>query len=437
VSVLLSKCIGEVKLFAFPQRITKYTNRGRLFMENERKLILKLVENGTISAEEAIVLLESLTKNQNSTQPIIVPLSKNTEEASNMNDQSEASQKEADHEEKKSKTTGFEDLFGKAFNYKDTNHKMDEFMNDLKQDLSQFSERVMGLMNSTFTKIKDMDIEFPFGEKVQFDKSYAFDASEVKGIEIDIPNGKVELVKAEDAQLLVEAHVKTLLNNQDEEKTIAQFEEKFVTFTNGKLTISVSSKMAQVTVRLAVPEQLYDLVLIRLLNGGVTIQNLDSKLVKVKTYNGSVKIEESTFQHANIETGNGAIDLRHIKGEDLEAETVNGRIYIDGELQEVEAESVNGAVVITTAAKDARKVKAQTVAGAVEIYVPKSLSLDGQVATNFGKADIGLPDIETKLEEDQFFHKTYHFDKIIENAHILKLTGESRTGSIIVRYIAE
>ncbi|MDN4492260.1 DUF4097 family beta strand repeat-containing protein [Ureibacillus aquaedulcis] len=400
-------------------------------MENERKRILKLVENGTITAEEAIVLLESLTKEQNSTQHTIVPLAKNTDEEGNG-----AAQQQTNSEEKKS-TTGFEDIFGKAFNNKEANKKMDEFMNDLKQDLSQFSDRVMGLMNTTFTKIKDFDLEFPFGEKVQFDKSYAFEANEVKGIEIDMPNGKVELAKSDVEQLLVETHVKTSLVEHDEEKTKALFEEKFVNLTNEKLTISVSPKLSQVSLRLLVPEKLYDLVLIRLLNGAVTVQDLDAKLLKVKTYNGAVKVDDSSFHHANIETGNGAIELRHVKGEDLEAETVNGRIYIDGELQEVEAESVNGAVVITTNAKDARKVKAQTVAGAVELYVPKSLSLDGQVATNFGKADIGLPDVETRVEEDQFFLKTYHFDKIIDNADILKLNGESRTGTIIVRYIAE
>ncbi|KGR76437.1 DUF4097 family beta strand repeat-containing protein [Ureibacillus sinduriensis] len=401
-------------------------------MENERKRILKLVENGTITAEEAIVLLESLTKEQISTPTTIVPLAKSTEEEG----KTDSTHKQTFDEEKKSKT-GFEDIFGKAFNNKEANKKMDEFMNDLKLDLSQFSERVMGLMNTTFTKIKDFDLEFPFGEKVQFDNTYSFDANEVKGIEVEIPNGKVDLVKSDGEQLLVEAQVKTSLIDHDEEKTRAQFEEKFVNLTNEKLTISVSPKMSQVSLRLLIPEKLYDLVLIRLLNGGVTIQNLESKLIKVKTYNGAVKVDHSSFQHANIETGNGAIELRHVKGEDLEAETVNGRIYIDGELQEVEAESVNGAVVITTNAKDARKVKAQTVAGAVELYVPKTLSIDGQVATNFGKADVGLPDVETRMEEDQFFLKTYRFDKIIDNADILKVNGESRTGTIIVRYIAE
>ena len=403
-------------------------------MEKERKRILELVENGTISAEEAIVLLEALTKGKKSNQSTIVPLTKNTEEkANNTQEHSDNSYSE----EKKSKTTGFEDLFGKTFNNKEANKKMDEFMNDLKQDLSQFSERVMGLMNSTFTKIKDIDLEFPFGEKVQFKKTYTYNSNDVKHIEVEIPNGKVDLVKSENDLLVVETQVKTSLIDHDEKKTKAQFEEKFVSLKDEKLSISVSTKLSQVSLRLEVPEKLYELVLIRLLNGGVTIQNLDSKLIKVKTYNGAVKVEHASFQHANIETGNGAIDLRHVKGEDIEAETVNGRVYIDGEVQEVEAESVNGAVVITTNAKDARKVKAHTVAGAVELYVPKSLSLDGQVATNFGKADIGLPDVVTRLEEDQFFQKVYHFDKINDYTNILKLNGESRTGTIIVRYIAE
>ncbi|RHW39895.1 hypothetical protein D1B33_03325 [Lysinibacillus yapensis] len=405
-------------------------------MENERKRILKLVENGTITTEEAIVLLEALTKEQNSTTTNVVPLT-STNEEKDAHAYREYSQTEQTQDEKKSKTTGFEDLFGKAFNSKESNKKMDEFMNDLKQDLTQFSDRIMGLMGSTFSKIKDFDLEFPFGEKVQFEKNYVFEQDEVNSLEVEIPNGKVELVKAENHQLLVEASVKTSVQNHDEEQTKAHFEEKFVQLVNGKLTISVAAKMSQVNLRIAVPEKLYDLVLIRLLNGGVTIQNLDAQLIKVKTYNGAVKIDHATFQHGDIETGNGAIELRHVNGEDIEAETGNGRIYIDGEVKEVEAESVNGAVVITTNDQDARKIKAQTVAGAVEIYIPKSLSLEGQVTTNFGKADIVLPDIAARLEEDQFLQKTYHFEKIMEDAKLLKVNGESRTGSIIVRYTAE
>ncbi|SOB91526.1 DUF4097 and DUF4098 domain-containing protein YvlB [Ureibacillus xyleni] len=402
-------------------------------MENERKRILSLVENGTITAEEAIVLLEALTKEKGSTaSQTIAPLSLGNESDSKASQQTSNESKETH-----SKSTGFEDLFGKSFNNKEANKKMDEFMNDLKEDLSHFSHRVVNLMNTTFSKLKDIDLEFPFGEKVQFQKTYAFDAEQINGLELEIPNGKVDVVKAEDQQFLIDAQVKTTLQDHSEEKTIAEFEEKFVKVVDGKLTISVPSKMSHVNVRLAVPEKQYDIMILRLLNGAVTVNDLHSKLLKVKTYNGAVKIDHVNFQHADIETGNGAIELRNSKGEDLEAETVNGRIYIDGEVEEVEAESVNGAVVVTTHSPTARKIKAQTVAGAVEIYVPKSLSLAGQVTTNFGKADVGLADVVTRSEEDQFLLKTLHFDKIAENSNILKLTGESRTGSIIVRYIAE
>ncbi len=79
-------------------------------------------------------------------------------------------------------------------------------------------------------------------------------------------------------------------------------------------------------------------------------------------------------------------------------------------------------------------MKARTVAGSVELYVPKDVSLDGQVISNFGRTDVGLPDVTTRLEEDQFLLKTLRFDKIIADAPVLKLVGESRTGTIIVRY---
>ncbi|MGE7664250.1 DUF4097 family beta strand repeat-containing protein [Ureibacillus composti] len=410
-------------------------------MENERKRILQLVQNGTISADEAIVLLEALSKQNESTQlpansPVVSQESQPVKEG--VSTQSHSSQEhheysETKNEQTKSKSSGFEDLFGNIFNNKES---ANQFVNELKQDLSQFSSRMMDVMNSTFSKVKDFDLEFPFGNKIEFDKTYSFDAAEIKGIELDIPNGRVDVVKAEDERFLIEAQIKTSAANQDEDLSKERFVQDFVTFINGKLTISTTTKMSQVNLRLVVPKQQYDVVLLRLLNGSITIQNLDAKLLKVKTYNGAIKIDESTFQNADIQSGNGSIELRHVKGEDLEAETVNGRIYIDGDLQEVEAESVNGAVIVTTTSSSARKLKARTVAGAVEMYIPKTLSLNGQVSTNFGKTDVGLADIEKRSEEDQFLQKTLRFDKILENQPVLKLSGETRSGSIIVRYLA-
>ncbi|SOC35018.1 DUF4097 family beta strand repeat-containing protein [Ureibacillus acetophenoni] len=401
-------------------------------MENERKRILNLVENGTISAEEAIVLLEALSKEKESTQgktvPVPVPVTKK--------ESSEEPNFEKYNREHKSKQS-FEDMFSNMFNNKESNKKMNEFINDLKQDLSQFSSKMMDLVNTTFTKVKDFDFEFPFGEKVEFNNTYEYKGEEIKGIEIDIPTGKIDVVRSEGDQVIVEAKVKTALVNDDEAKTKEDFEQQFIQLKDGKLDITTPSKMSQVTLRLALPEKHYDLINFRLLNGGVTVSQLDTKLLKIKSYNGAVKLDHSTFETATINGGNGAIELRNVKGDDLEAETVNGRIYINGQLQEVEAESVNGAVAVTTTSETARKIKASTVAGAVELYIPRNVSIEGQVSTNFGKSDIGLSDVTQSSVEDQFLSKTTSFSKIVEDATTLKIVGESRTGSIIVRYTVE
>lgn len=396
---------------------------------DERKRIIKLVEDGVITAEEAITLLEALNKKQHSTTTEsefnAVPLPPTNKESHQQNRQQSGSEK----------TTGFEDLFGKNFNSKEFNKKMDEFMNEVKEDLTELSSRLMGVIGTAFKKLKDFDLDFPLANaKVEFEKQYAFNGNEVRGIQIEIPNGKVEAVRSETNELKVLAKVKTFAIDNDEEKTIAEFEKEFISLDDGKLELKCSSKLTQVNVRLMIPEKEYDVVLMKLLNGGVSIDGLNAKLIKIRTYNGPIKYVVGQFENADVQSGNGAIEIVRVKGEDLEVQTVNGRIYVDGQLREVEAESANGAVIVTTNDKNARKVKAQTVAGAVELYVPKTVSINGSASTNVGKIDLGLSDVATRTVEDQLFAKTVHFEKIIDNAPVLKMTGESRTGSIIIRY---
>ena len=398
--------------------------KGRLFLMDERKRILKLVEDGTISADEAINLLEALSKQKESAQAI--PPSTYVEPVQK---QGQEQQSTYEQQDKKRKSTGFEDLFGKFGN----NKKMDELLHELRHDLSEFSGRMMTLMNTTLSKVKDFDVEFPFGEKVEFDKNYVFNVEEVRGFEIDIPNGRVTIEKGSEPTIQVEAQVKTS-KVESELVTMERFTDRFVVLKDDKIEITTQSKMAHVALRILVPEKHYDLFVIRLLNGSISLNTVDAKLIKVKTYNGSIKVEDVNFGHADLQSANGSIEARGISGDDLEAETANGRVYIDGAVREVEAESVNGHVVVTTTSSKPHKVKARTVAGSVELYVPKDVSLDGKVISNFGRTDVGLPDVTTRLEEDQFLLKTLHFDKIIADAPVLKLIGESRTGSIIVRY---
>ena len=398
---------------------------------DERTRILKLVESGVITAEEAISLLEKLSNEkaphvnaENVAQHNETQTQSAEKESSSQNNENTT---EADSEQKK-RTTGFEDIFGKAFN----NKKVDQMMNDIREDVTEFSDRVMTFMNTTLSRVKSG--EMPFGEKVEFEKIYVFSGEEVKSFEIDIPNGKIDFEKSMDDQVTVKAFIKIPILKGDHDEVQSEFLQGFVEKKDTKLDIITSSKLAQIDLVISAPEKDYDVIVAKLLTGAVALEDVTAKLVKAKTYNGSIKYEGGKFDHADLQTTNGSIEVRFVEGKDLEANTANGRVYIDGKIKEVDAESVNGHVIVTTSSAEAHKVKAHTLAGTVELYIPKKVSLEGNVASNFGKVDVQLADATVRATDDQFLRKTVYFNKIVEDATLLKLSGESRTGSVIVRY---
>ena len=416
---------------------------------DERTRILKLVESGVITAEEAISLLEALSKEKAPQQTVTVPPTKSVDEsvvpAQEVAIEVQSAKTEQVHEEatgesfesfgsneeqqqKTKRTTGFEEIFGKAFN----NKKMEQVVNDIRDDITEFSDRMMTFMNTTLSRVKSGEV--PFGEKIEFEKIFAFPEHEVKSFEIDIPNGKINFVKADDEQVMVKTFVKTPASKSENIDVEAQFLESFAELKDGKLEISTSSKLSYVELVISVPEKEYDVIVAKLLSGAVTLTDVSAKLIKTKTYNGGIIYEGGKFDHVDFQTVNGSIEVRFVEGADLEANTANGRVYIDGKIKEIEAESVNGHVVVTTSSNKAHKVKASTLAGSVELYLPKNVSLEGTTASNFGKVDVQLTDAQVHAEEDQFLRKTIHFNKIEEGAKLLKVNGESRTGSVIVRY---
>ncbi|GLC87776.1 DUF4097 family beta strand repeat-containing protein [Lysinibacillus piscis] len=374
-------------------------------MQNERQRILELVEKGTISAQEAITLLEALEQPGKSTQPIT------KEEPSKEESLFEEQQKDTD--------------FAKYF--------QDEIQ-DFRKDLTQIGSLFMDMMNTAVKKVKEFDITSPFGDKIEFTHTEEI-ATPVENIVVELPNGHFSIEQGEGESIQVICKVKAPLTNDSEEATRAHFLEQFIVKEEQQtLRILSQLKLVQVNVRVLVPQDKLEKLSVRLMNGHVSLQDVSYEQLKVKTLNGAIKGAKFNFDNAEIDSSNGSIELFQIRGKDLEAETLNGRVYIDGALDEVEAKSVNGHVVVTTCSTNSSKIKAQTVAGSVELYVPRTMSLSGKAVTNFGKVDIGIADVKKLESQDQFLSKVVRFDKEVENANRLFIEGESKTGSVLVRY---
>ncbi|MGG2108481.1 DUF4097 family beta strand repeat-containing protein [Lysinibacillus pakistanensis] len=387
-------------------------------MQNERQRILELVEKGTISAQEAITLLEALEQPSKSTQNVMNDVSKegqqsSTEKETLFNEQTKEQQK---------KDTDF------------MKHFQDE-MQDFRKDLTQIGSIFMDMMNTAVKKVKEFDVSSPFGDKVEFTHTEEVTVEHVDSVIAELPNGNFSLESTEGDSFQVICKVKAPLINDSEEETRNHFLEQFVVKEDeGSLRILSQLKLVQVNVKVLVPKEQLEKLSVRLMNGSVSLQDIGFDHLKVKTLNGAIKGSKFNFEKAKVDSSNGSIELTNVRGKDLEAETLNGRVYLDGALDEIEAKSVNGHVVVTTCSTNSSKIKAQTVAGAVELYVPRTISLSGKIVTNFGKVDVGIQDVSKIESQDQFLSKVVRFDKEVENANRLFIEGESKTGAVLVRY---
>lgn len=387
-------------------------------MQSEKERILDMVENGTISAREAVELLKAIDGGGSQ---------------SSRND----SNSREDYREKRGRRGFFrpEDMVKKIS--KDFSRDFTkDFSKNVSKDLNQLSDRMMEFMQSSVGKLKTMEFDSPFGEALQFHHTFRQENLDVTNIIADIANGQLEIFPSQDDSIRAECSVKAY-RAESETEAKEDFLDKFVFIADGqKLRIISDMKTTQVNVVLYVPEKSYEHITARLFNGGFAIKRIDTAILKVKTANGKIDMKNVVFDSAELETANGPIQVQEVTGKDLETETLNGRIYVDGDIQKAEAKSLNGNIVVTSRCKDARKVEAKTLAGNVEIYIPSHLPLSGEVSSNLGKMDLLLPDVEYTHEQGQFMQKTIRFSKDSGDAVAAPLLvyGETKTGSVLVRY---
>ena len=376
-------------------------------MQEERKRILDMVENGTITAQEALALLEELGKQSTPATPQVNEELKQ-EQTTNGQSKSQNKQQNAD------------------------------FIEDLKRDFTVMGERFMHFMQGTVDKMKDFDFEMPFGEPVIFEEKLVKENIDFDDISINIANGKIEIHSSDEPYTHATVKVKSFKNSSEEEAK-ARFANEFIFTTEGnKLRVYSDMKTVSVQVALYVPKKAYNHITARLFNGEFLAKNLEVNSFKVKTTNGKVELDELTFHRADIETVNGSVQVQRVIGDSIEVETVNGRIYVDGKLKEVEGSSVSGHVILTTKDKDARKIEGTAVAGTVELYVPKDVSLKGKATTQFGRIDVQLSDVTHLNQTEQLLNKKVGFTKIVDSeAEPLRVYGDAKTGAVLVRYTVE
>ncbi|MCG7345567.1 DUF4097 family beta strand repeat-containing protein [Sporosarcina sp. ACRSL] len=372
-------------------------------MQEERKRILTMLENGTISMDEALTLLEAMEKTQTSSN-------------------SGAAQTEEREHPKREYSKG-------------KDQSMDEFIEDIRKDFVTVGDRFMQFMQTAVERMKGFNFDAPFGNSSTFHHTIVKEANDFDEILVDVDNGSVSLHVTENPEIRAEFTVKTF-NGKSEEDAKKEFLDKLIFVKDeGKLSYLSDLKFSQVSVDLFIPKQDYRKIAVRLLNGNFTTKDITVDRLYSKTGNGKIDLDRIEFKEAELETGNGSIRLNDSNGGKLEAETMNGRVYVSGNLKDVDAKSLNGHVVVTTTDANAQKIDATTVSGSVELYIPSDIPLRGEISTNMGRLDLQLADVTKTTEQEQILQRKIIFIKDMEGeSKPFYINGEAKTGSVIVCY---
>ncbi|MEQ2528803.1 DUF4097 domain-containing protein [Bacillaceae bacterium CLA-AA-H227] len=362
-------------------------------MEQERKRILTMVKEGRLTVNEALELLDALGESEKGS--VVGELSTNVK-----------------FEESK---------------------KDDPFAN---QKFHAAKDRIFEFVDTAIQKIKDIDLDFNFGQSTEI--SHNFQESDVylKEIDVDIANGSVKIVPWEKQDVSVECVAKVYRVDSQEEARDTFLKDVTFAIDGGKLRFNTQQKWMKVHTTLYIPQSEYEHVKIRMFNGSVDSENLHVEKYHVKTANGKINLYSLTSKYVDAETANGQIEVRDANIDDLEMETLNGAIKIDGNFRKLDVQSFNGGIDCSVNNTNCEIIEVKTAAGGIKLYIPEAAVISGELKSNLGNFnDIDRSDIQVLEEKSEVMQKLLRFLPVTHAEQITRIEADAKTGSISLKRV--
>jgi DUF4097 and DUF4098 domain-containing protein YvlB len=373
-------------------------------MTDERKMILQMIEDGKIKADEALLLLEALGKSES----VVIEEPEYTadfresarqmkSEMKEMAKESKRIAKESAREarisakeiEREARELAREQARLHRERIKDVTlheisearRKLQESENDLEESLRTTLDGAGGLVTFVLS-----GVEKAFGFNV-FDNSYTFeeqiegnfsDKDELKAdfIHIQTANGKIECLGWNQDQFRLILTKKIRAGSEEEARAKAE-SRVTVSHTDSGLIVdgkSLNGINSGMSVELWLPKnRLYDFTL--------------------DTGNGRIALEDVNAEGIEIRTSNGRVSLMGVDGKVAHLRSSNGSIRCDGGIPLLTAYTSNGSVSVASTDADNNTFELSTTNGTIRVKVADcdDLAHDFDLSTSFGKVKVNLP----------------------------------------------
>ena len=349
----------------------------------EKILILKMLEEGKITSEEASKLLEALESN-----------SKNTVYEGSSSKQHKQANFQEELFKARERVSDWKRDFKNNYSQKDFDRAVDEFSNKAEKLGKNLAVTTFGIVDKMIDFVGsfvDTNAFKIFGTYKAVDK--AFEAPVVEGMQIYIEgtNGQIVVKKHLENNIIIKSRIRSPLDNVDNLLTFEAVENAVSLKLKKEGNLSVSHEIF-------LPVMKFKDVLLETTNGKIYVEDtlcenfgsitknssielmgVNSDKIKVDTKNAKIQLSYVICKEIGINTNNSVIDVKHIKAEKIEAFTKNGRILVENvqnydnstELK-INLKTSNGGIKVNMSDMDDRgyKIKAQTTNGGVNLLVP-------------------------------------------------------------------
>jgi DUF4097 and DUF4098 domain-containing protein YvlB len=351
----------------------------------ERLLILKMLEQGKITSDEAVKLLEALDSSGSAAKSHSEGAPKYQKEPNFYDEIEKARQKL--NEWKKD--------FNKKYNQKDFDRMIEEFSEKAEKLGKTVAATTFGLVDKmvdfvgSFVDTNAFNI---FGNYKVEERTFESDVPEDTNLLIEGSNGSIFVKKHLDDKIIIKSKVRSPQNNADE---ILTFEKSTGTISlklSNKSNISVSHevflppakfnsvKFDNSNGKIYVEDcnaSSFDCIT---KNGAIDLMGINSDMINVSTRNARVQISYVIGKAIEINTNNSLIEIKNVKTETVKASTTNGRLFIENVQTYENCSEINLLLKTSNAGikvnmndmdNKAYKVKAQTAYGAINLLIPE------------------------------------------------------------------
>ncbi len=316
----------------------------------------------------------------------------------------------------------------------DTLNQVGEKMSEAGSQLGKFLRKTFQTVSETVNdnmEWKDVNLRVPGIATTKFEHEFYYEAPEASIIDIKAANGNVVLKTWDSEDVKVEAKIK-LYGKMNAEPFEAFLERSQIEVNDDHLSFQIPNKRVRADLVFYLPKRVYDHTAIKLLNGNITIDELEAKDIYTKSTNGNITVNHLTATMLEVEGVNGNIDIREGAILDTIIETVNGTVTVGTTPENLSVSLVNGDVRLTIKEDRLKKIEASSVNGNVKVALPSGLGLEGNAKTSLGSINSRLSDYEVIREKKERTNQMLQFRRLSEtDVATIQLT--TTTGSIYLK----